>query len=432
MNSKTSIIILTYNNLDKTKDCIESIRKYTDKDSYEIIVVDNNSTDDTKLFLEEQDDIKVIFNESNVGFPMGCNIGIANAEETYDILLLNNDTIVTKNWLSNLKKCLYSDEKIGAVGAVSNNGANLQGVDFTYNDFDEMQNLASKNNISDVKKWEEKVCLIGYCLLIKREVMDQLNGLDEGYTPGYIEDNDLSLNIIKLGYRLMLCHDSFIHHYLGSSFRKDEDKFNKIILKNRDYFEKKWNFNVFAFDITKNNSIFLADSPNDVLDYNCGIGTSLLRIKYLFPNAKIIGLEKDVFKREIAEHFGTIVKDLDELNQKFDTIFIGNALETEEKPLYFIHKLKKYLKEDGVIIGEISNIASLKNIMLLLDNEWYYHNFTKQNHFTKKDLQTMFNNEGYKEEVIYPFKENLEDKNEISKKNKDAINYYYYFKFIKK
>ena len=432
MNSKTSIIILTYNNLDKTKDCIESIRKYTDKDSYEIIVVDNNSTDDTKLFLEEQDDIKVIFNESNVGFPMGCNIGIANAEETYDILLLNNDTIVTKNWLSNLKKCLYSDEKIGAVGAVSNNGANLQGVDFTYNDFDEMQNLASKNNISDVKKWEEKVCLIGYCLLIKREVMDQLNGLDEGYTPGYIEDNDLSLNIIKLGYRLMLCHDSFIHHYLGTSFRKDEDKFNKIILKNRDYFEKKWNFNVFTFDSTKNNSIFLADSPNDVLDYNCGIGTSLLRIKYLFPNAKIIGLEKDVFKREIAEHFGTIVKDLDELNQKFDTIFIGNALETEEKPLYFIHNLKKYLKEDGVIIGEISNIASLKNIMLLLDNEWYYHNFTKQNHFTKKDLQTMFNNEGYKEEVIYPFKENLEDKNEISKKNKDAINYYYSFKFIKK
>ena len=432
MNSKTSIIILTYNNLDKTKDCIESIRKYTDKDSYEIIVVDNNSTDDTKLFLEEQDDIKVIFNESNVGFPMGCNIGIANAEETYDILLLNNDTIVTKNWLSNLKKCLYSDEKIGAVGAVSNNGANLQGVDFTYNNFDEMQNLASKNNISDVKKWEEKVCLIGYCLLIKREVMDQLNGLDEGYTPGYIEDNDLSLNIIKLGYRLMLCHDSFIHHYLGTSFRKDEDKFNKIILKNRDYFEKKWNFNVFTFDSTKNNSIFLADSPNDVLDYNCGIGTSLLRIKYLFPNAKIIGLEKDVFKREIAEHFGTIVKDLDELNQKFDTIFIGNALETEEKPLYFIHKLKKYLKEDGVIIGEISNIASLKNIMLLLDNEWYYHNFTKQNHFTKKDLQTMFNNEGYKEEVIYPFKENLEDKNEISKKNKAAINYYYSFKFIKK
>ena len=64
--------------------------------------------------------------------------------------------------------------------------------------------------------------------------MDQLNGLDEGYTPGYIEDNDLSLNIIKLGYRLMLCHDSFIHHYLGTSFRKDEDKFNKIILKNRD------------------------------------------------------------------------------------------------------------------------------------------------------------------------------------------------------
>ncbi len=108
---KTSIIILTYNNLSLTKGCIESIFKYTEKDSYEIIVVDNASTDDTVAYLKEQKDIKTIFNSENVGFPKGCNMGIQLASKDNDILLLNNDTIVTTNWLKNLKICLESDEK---------------------------------------------------------------------------------------------------------------------------------------------------------------------------------------------------------------------------------------------------------------------------------------------------------------------------------
>lgn len=220
MKRKTSIIILTYNHLDYTKDCIESIRRYTEKDTYEIVVVDNASSDETVNWLKEQKDLKIVFNKENVGFPKGCNLGIELAEQENDILLLNNDTIVTENWLSNLQTCLYSDEKIGAVGAISNHDANLQGCSFTYDDFDQMQKLALKNNQSDPSKWEEKVCLIGYCMLIKRSVMNQVKGLDEEFSPGYIEDNDLSLQIVQLGYRLMLCHDAFIHHYLGTAFHK--------------------------------------------------------------------------------------------------------------------------------------------------------------------------------------------------------------------
>ena len=95
-----------------------------------IIVVDNASTDDTVAYLKEKKDIKTIFNSENVGFPKGCNMGIQLASKDNDILLLNNDTIVTTNWLKNLKICLESDEKIGAVGAISNNNDNLQGCDF--------------------------------------------------------------------------------------------------------------------------------------------------------------------------------------------------------------------------------------------------------------------------------------------------------------
>lgn len=92
---KTSIIILTYNNLVYNRICVDSIRKYTKENTYEIVVVDNNSTDGTREWLKEQKDIVAIFNEENVGFPKGCNIGIAAAGKENDILFLNNDTVVT-------------------------------------------------------------------------------------------------------------------------------------------------------------------------------------------------------------------------------------------------------------------------------------------------------------------------------------------------
>ena len=93
MKKKTSIIILTYNHLDLTKDCIESIRKYTEQDTYEIIIVDNHSQDETPEWLKTQSDLHVILNQENVGFPKGCNIGIEASARENDILLLNNDTI---------------------------------------------------------------------------------------------------------------------------------------------------------------------------------------------------------------------------------------------------------------------------------------------------------------------------------------------------
>ena len=296
---KTSIIILTYNHLDYTKDCIESIRKYTEENTYEIIIIDNDSTDDTKKWLKEQKDLKVIYNEENLGFPKGCNQGIKIANKDNDILLLNNDTIVTSNWLKNLKICLESDSKIGAVGAVCNQYENNQGVDFNYQDMTEMQILAKKNNHSDPTKWEEKAFLIGFCLLIKQEVILKLENLDEEYSPGYIEDNDLSLRIIELGYKLMLCHDCFIHHYLGTSFRKDLSKFYPILYKNRDYFYQKWHFNTFAFDDIKSSSLVLFNLSDSVLEINCGIGITMLHLKYKYKGINVEGVEENIYKCKI-------------------------------------------------------------------------------------------------------------------------------------
>lgn len=434
---KTSIIIVTYNNLNYTKDCIESILKYTDSNTYEIIVIDNNSSDDTKNWLKKQKNIKYILNDKNLGFPKACNQGIEIANKENDILFLNNDTIVTTNWLNNLKTCLYSDYKIGAVGSVSNHNENLQGVDFTYKDFNEMQEQAKINNVSNSSKWEQKNFLIGFCLLIKRGVINKIKYMDINYTPGYVDDNDLSIQIINNGYKLMLCHDSFIHHYLGSEFRKDLNKFYKILNRNRNYFKKKWKFETHLFDEIKYCSIYLIEENKDknfsILDLDSGIGTTILKLKYIYKNCSIDGIEKNKNKRNISKNFTNIYSSISKIpnNKKYDYILIGNYLEKTSNPNNFIKRIKKYLNPNGNIIGEIHNASNYKNIINLLND--------KSNRlYTITDIYKLFNDNGFSEfkEMHWLEDINEDDLNKII--NITNINYlqyqigYYSFKFKKK
>ena len=430
---KTSIIILTYNNLEYTKGCLESIQKYTEEGTYELIIIDNHSTDQTVEWLKKQKNLKVIYNEENLGFPKGCNQGIQLASKENDILLLNNDTIVTANWLKNLQTCLYSDASIGAVGPTCNQDENLQGSDFTYETFSEMQEKALKNNISDPNRWEEKVFLIGFCLLIKREVINKIKTLDEAYTPGYIEDNDLCLRILKENYRLILCHDVFIHHYLGTAFRKNLNTFYPILNKNREYFLDKWGFSSFAFDEIKDASLKILEPTNHVLDWQCGLGANALKIKYIYKNIQIDGVEKDMNKAIFAQKFIPVFKEEELPLNTYDVILIGQILEETPNPKEFLAKISTYLKEGGMIIGEIENASSIKNIDRLLKGEAYQN----KNHFTIEDIERLFKELNYTQKYIFSWyivpneeEQKLIDKlNEIEPKNYQVT--YYSFRFQK-
>ncbi|MBZ9686396.1 glycosyltransferase [Clostridium estertheticum] len=304
----TSIVILTHNKLKYTKLCIESIREYTDKNNYEIIVVDNHSTDGTVNWLNNQRDIKSIFNEEGLGFPKGCNQGI-NIAEGDNILLLNNDVVVTPNWLMNLNKCLYSSEDIGAVGAVANRCPYYQQISIKYNNVEEMVYFAEKYNISDKNKWVERLKLIGFCISIKREVIEKVGLLDERFTPGNFEDDDYSLRIRKAGYRLMLCKDTFIHHYGSVTFGENPYEYSKILKINQKKFEEKWGFNwenYISYEIIK-----LIDKPKsqefNVLEIGCGCGANLLEIKNIFKNANVYGIESNKNAGEIARDFAKVI-----------------------------------------------------------------------------------------------------------------------------
>ncbi|MDQ0205144.1 bifunctional glycosyltransferase family 2 protein/class I SAM-dependent methyltransferase [Pectinatus haikarae] len=394
MFRKTSIIILTHNQLKYTKICIKSIRKYTEK--YELIVVDNASADLTPQWLKAQEDIKVVLNETNKGFAAGCNQGIKEASGT-EILLLNNDTIVMPNWLDNLRTALYSSDEIGAVGPVSNSCSNWQVIKVDYENNNLLRALEfgrKYNRFCDPAAWKKKVKLIGFCMLIKKSVVDMVGGLDERFFPGNFEDDDYSLRIIEAGYDLLQCNDTFIHHFGGTSFKAYDQKYADILLDNQKRFFDKWGINFISSTMNLEEYQHIELKPNArILEIGCACGASLLEIKAKFPDVSVYGIDKAPKAAKITSHyFPTVCGDIETMDLQytenfFDYIVLPDLLSCVINPLSVLKKIKPYIKNDGYIIASCHNIMHYENIRKLLSGEWEYENSLLGNAFTQEHLR---------------------------------------------
>ena len=212
MAGLTSIVILTYNQFEYTRWCLAAIRYYT-SEPYELIVVDNGSTDGTVEYLQSQADMEIILNGENKGFAKGCNQGIKTAGGEY-ILLLNNDTVPVSGWLRNMINCLESDPSIGIVGPRSNYVKGPQSLEVSYTDMDEMFAFSEQFNRSpDPAKWLELGMVVGFCMLVKRAVIDTVGLLDERFGIGFFEDDDYCLRARSKGFKIMCAGDTFVHHF---------------------------------------------------------------------------------------------------------------------------------------------------------------------------------------------------------------------------
>ena len=171
-------------------------------------------------FAENHNGVKLILNNGNRGFAAGNNQGMEKAKGSYN-LFLNNDVVVTKNWLEHLISHLETYPDIGMVGPMSNSVSGPQLVDrVPYGkNMKAMQrfavDFAAKNN----GKSSEILRVVGFCLLIKRHVLDIIGGLDENYGNGNYEDDDLCLRARIAGFRNIIAHDVFIHHYGSMTFK---------------------------------------------------------------------------------------------------------------------------------------------------------------------------------------------------------------------
>lgn len=423
----TSIIILTFNQLEYTKLCIESIRAFTAKACYEIIVVDNNSSDGTVDWLKEQDDLVVIYNSKNEGFPVGCNIGMEVAKGE-SILLLNNDTIVTPNWLSKLNKNLYSDEKIGAVGAVTNSCSNGQQIYAMYVNVWQMINLSKEFYMLHKGEIEFKPKLVGFCYLIKKEVLDKTGLLDPIFTPGNYEDDDISLRIMKAGYLLGLCRDTMIHHFGSVSFKKDATAYSAYLAINNYKLNSKWKFDINSKNFARHELLEIMKGDTNkkinVLDINCGIGATLIQVKNIFKNASIYGIESDenvsVISKGLCDGFA---KSVDEMKDNFKEnmfhyIILTDVLSRVQNPLEVLKKVIKYLKPNGSIITSVPNINYIGVINGLANGDFTYLNHGILNEknikfFTLNEINKLFENAGVlikdlkKDEGIVTNKDNV-------------------------
>ena len=238
-----SVIVLTHNHWSYTRDCLASVRRWSDYPNLEIIVVDNASTDETpdrlRELAEEDSRVRLILNPENLGFPGGNNVGLRAAQGDY-LILLNNDTVVTRGWVRDLIRPMQRDPQIGLVGPVTNNIGNEQKVRVGYRTMPEMHEWARRFARHRLRRTVEASNLAFFCVALRRRVMDEIGLLDEAYGIGFFEDDDYCRRARQANYRLVIADDVFVHHYLSVSFDSLGGKAAELMARNRAIFEARW------------------------------------------------------------------------------------------------------------------------------------------------------------------------------------------------
>ena len=241
---KLSVVVVTYNNRELNRLCLESVSALTEWPNLEIIVVDNASTDGTPELLEElarQDPrILVIRNDSNRGFAAANNAGLSASSGEY-LVMLNNDTVVTRGWAAALVRHLATDPKLGLVGPVTNAIANAARVPVEYTDIADLPAWAANWARSHDGESFPIPMLAFFCVAMRRAVWEDVGPLDERFGIGMFEDDDYNRRMREKGYAVRCARDAYVHHWQMASFRKmPEKEYFALFEANKKKYEEKW------------------------------------------------------------------------------------------------------------------------------------------------------------------------------------------------
>jgi GT2 family glycosyltransferase len=214
-----SIIIPVFNQLHLSLECLSSISLHSVGISYEVIVVDDGSSDETANILSEIDNLVYLKNDSNIGFIRSCNRG-AKAARGFYVLLLNNDAQATEGWLAPLIDTFQQFDNVGAVGPkvvfpdgrLQEAGAvvNRDGTTTLVGVFDD-PSLPLYNRVREVPYCS------GVCLLIERSTFLEAGGFADYLAPAYCEDCDLAFRLRSTGLRVLYNPNSVVIHHLSAT-----------------------------------------------------------------------------------------------------------------------------------------------------------------------------------------------------------------------
>ena len=413
---ETSFLIVSYNDRELMKECVSAIRKSVRRGTYEIVVVDNRSTDGVQKWLRDQLDIRLIENGRNVGYPTGMNIAYRACRKENDIFMLNNDAVLTPNAYFWLRMALYAGREVGAVGPMSNE-ASGQTISPTPGTMEETFLLAKGINLPSENPCEEALSLTGFAVLIGAEAAKSVSMekdiMDDRYSPAYFEDDDLSVRILYAGYRNRIVHNALVYHKGGSGFPEKDEGANKgdsgtlkeggglhkggsevpegnvkgekeevpaqakmeLLQKSRKQFVDKWGFDIWAYKGVWTELADVIDkeqnAPIRILELDCGMGANLCYLQYRFPESVCVGIDRS----PLAVGLGKRAADLRYgdcetfafpwRKHSFDYIFAVDALGRAADKASFTGKLADYLKEGGflVIHCELLQDETIQNLL---------------------------------------------------------------------
>ena len=259
------IVIPVWNQLEYTKECLMSLFKSTSF-AFRLIIVDNASDTRTAQYLDSvkeknPEQVALIINSENLGFVKAANRGIKKSTAPY-VCLLNNDTQVAKGWLTEMVKVAEARDDIGIVNPNSNTlgwkpkkRQSLEAV---------AQELKSYSGEYSRLPWAS-----GFCMLIKRKVIQKVGLFDEIYGMGTFEDADFSKRAQGLGYSCVCARASYVYHRERRSFIKFK-KFDRDFERNRQIFFSKWGrIERILYILTKHNPAYTEKVNREAVKLAC-------------------------------------------------------------------------------------------------------------------------------------------------------------------
>jgi GT2 family glycosyltransferase len=253
-----SVITITYNSQDEIVQCVDAVINSGDP-RLEMIVIDNVSTDGTIALLQEKyahtKNVRLVFNDENIGFARGCNQGARLTNGKY-ILLLNPDTVASGHDILKLAEYLDHHPGVGIVGPkiIDEQGITQESYGMDLTPWNEIVGKLFYSRyleiIPGVKKWKDGRLLKdaemevgwigGACTLIRRELYERVNGIDEAYFLSHADMIDLGKSISKLGYKIVLYPDIQIVHAGSKSIVNNRDMVLERAYRGTLYFFKKY------------------------------------------------------------------------------------------------------------------------------------------------------------------------------------------------
>jgi GT2 family glycosyltransferase len=236
-----SIIVVAFNKMELTQQCLRNIAETTDT-PYEIVVVDNASSDGTGAWLRSLalPELTVVESGENLGFGRGCNLGAERARGEL-FVFLNNDTLLCPGWLGRLAHALRAHRGLGLVGPMTNVASNAQRLAPEHSTLPEDHPAVAQRLCREHAGEVEIVRrLIGFCMVVPRSVWREVGPFDPRFGIGHYEDDDLSVRVERAGYKAAVARDVYVHHFASQSFRAAgvdvfSNQFDKAFV-----FYKKW------------------------------------------------------------------------------------------------------------------------------------------------------------------------------------------------